>query len=118
MSPIKMLYPMLALVLLTLGAFANLLRARVRALRERSVDIDFYRHFSGGAEPDYAIRASRHYSNLFELPILFYASGAAAIALGRVNRISVTLAWAFVAARALHTLVHLGSNAVPVRLRA
>jgi hypothetical protein len=52
MSPITMLYPMLAPVLLTLGAFANLLRPRVRALREGS----FYRQYSGGVEPDYAIR--------------------------------------------------------------
>ncbi|MFZ5756518.1 MAG: MAPEG family protein [Pseudomonadota bacterium] len=53
--------------------------------------------------------------NLSELPILFYALCLALFALNRVDMLYLELAWAFVALRGLHSIVHCTFNRVKVR---
>jgi len=59
-----------------------------------------------------AQKAANNYINLFELPVLFYAVTAFALITRTVDGWMVALAWAFVAARAVHSAVHLTTNIV------
>jgi hypothetical protein len=109
MTGLQLVFPMFALVLLTFGVAAALFRARVRSVREGQTTVSYFRIFQGSAEPEYLAKATRHFSNLFETPTLFYA-GCLTAMVARVNGpVIVAMAWAFVAARVLHAWIHLGS---------
>ncbi|HTP40234.1 MAG TPA: MAPEG family protein [Steroidobacteraceae bacterium] len=116
--PIALLFPMAAMVLLTFVVLLRLFRARVRAVRAAQLPVAYYRLYQGATEPEAAAKPSRHLVNLFEAPVLFYAACLAALALGLAQASLVALAWAYVAARLLHSYVHLGSNRIRWRLRA
>ncbi len=59
--------------------------------------------------------AGDNYSNQFELPILFFVICIFFFLTGQVTQMVVYLAWAFVALRILHALVHLSVNIVLLR---
>jgi hypothetical protein len=61
---------------------------------------------------------SNNLKNLFELPVLFYALCLLLIQQGWAAPLDVTLAWAFVALRALHSAVHCTVNIVMLRFTA
>ena len=63
-------------------------------------------------------RASDNFRNLFELPVLFYLALWVASASGQGGAVVLGLAWAFVALRAVHSLVHCTSNRVMHRFYA
>lgn len=62
--------------------------------------------------------ANRNFANLFEAPVLFYPAALAFYVTGTVDQIAVWLAWAYVALRVVHTLVHVTSNTVRWRALA
>jgi len=113
----NLVYPMLALVVLTFGVAVILFRARVRAVREGHTPVAYFRVFHGTAEPEFLAKPTRHYVNLFEVPTLFYAGCLAAMVTGVTGPVALGLAWGFVAARLAHAFVHLGGNRVRHRLR-
>lgn len=102
------LVPMLAVALLTLFAFIRMAAARGAAAK--SMDMNFYRTYQGGAEPDAAIIGARHYGNLLELPTLFYPACIALFALSAVSGWALAWAWGYVAARLLQSAIHLSYN--------
>lgn len=57
-------------------------------------------------------RASDNFRNLFELPVLFTAGVLLVLVLGIASDYFVVLAWIFVAARALHSLIQCSYNRV------
>ena len=63
-------------------------------------------------------RASDNYKNLFELPVLFYALCAVALAVQHVPVWLPGVAWAFVAARVAHSAIQCGYNKVMHRFYA
>ena len=112
-----MLYPMFAMVILTSTVAVYLLRLRIRAVKAGEVRLSQFR-LNTGEVPDAITQAARNYSNLFEVPVLFYTAGAIAIALGIQIPAMVITAWIFVLARIAHSWIHLTSNNVINRLRA
>lgn len=116
--PIALLFPMAAMVLLTFAVLIRLFRARVRAVRDAQLPLAYYRIYQGATEPESAAKPSRHLVNLFEAPVLFYVACLGALALGFAQISLLVLAWAYVAARLLHSYVHLGGNRIRWRLRA
>jgi hypothetical protein len=114
-----LVYPMLAMVLLTFGVLILLFRSRVRMVREGHAPVSYFRTFQGAVEePEYTVKPARHFANLFEAPTLFYAGCLAAMVVGVVGPWVLALAWAYVAARYVHAFIHLGGNRVRHRLRA
>src|SRR5688500_6117328 len=93
MPEFQLVYPMLAMVLLTFVVLIVLFRSRVRMIREGHAPVSYFRTFQGSLEPDYSAKASRHFSNLFEAPVLFYAGCLAAMVVGVTNVVMVALAW-------------------------
>ena len=82
MTNFNLVYPMMALVLLTFGVAVVLFRARLRAVREGHTPVAYFRVFHGSAEPEFLAKPTRHYANLFEVPTLFYAACLAAMVTG------------------------------------
>ena len=112
-------YPMAALVLLTFLVLAVLFMRRLRSVKSDDVKISFYKIYQGeNTEPRATAQASRHYVNLFEVPVLFYAACLTALATNSAGTTMVLLAWLFVAARVAHAIVHLGGNRIPPRIAA
>ena len=118
MSELSLVYPMLALVLLTAGVLVMLFRSRVRMVREGLAPVSYFRVFQGSPEPEFAVKPARHFANLFEAPTLFYVACLAAMVAGVTGPAVVGLAWGYVALRYVHAWVHLGANRVRHRMRA
>jgi hypothetical protein len=119
MSVFSLVYPMLALVLLTFGVLVALFRSRVRMVREGLAPVSYFRTFQGSVDvPEYSAKPARHFANLFEAPTLFYAGCLAAMVTGVTGTWVVALAWAYVAMRYVHAFIHLGGNRVRYRMRA
>jgi len=112
-----MLYPMFAMILLTFAVAAHLFRMRVKAVKAGEIRLSQFR-LNTGETPDAMAQAARNYTNLFEVPMLFYTAGATAIALGIQVPSMVITAWVFVLARCAHSWIHLTSNNVIHRMRA
>lgn len=51
-----------------------------------------------------------HYNNQFQIPVLFFITVLAIVALNQVTILSIVLAYGFIGLRLLHTNIHLGSN--------
>jgi hypothetical protein len=118
MFELSLVYPMLALVLLTACVLVVLFRSRVRMVREGLAPVSYFRVFQGSPEPEFAAKPARHFANLFEAPTLFYAACLTAMVAGVTGTAVIVLAWGYVAMRYLHAYIHLGSNRVRYRMRA
>lgn len=119
MSELSLVYPMLAMVLLTFAVLIILFRSRVRMVREGLAPVSYFRTFQGSIEqPEFTVKPARHFANLFEAPTLFYAGCLAAMVTGVTGTLVAVLAWLYVAMRYLHAYIHLGGNRVRYRMRA
>ena len=116
MKDAALIYPMLAMVALTAFVLSVLFRRRTRAVKEGRVSSRYFRVFQGETEPDDAAKATRHFANLFEAPVLFYVACVTAIATRQVTLLAVILAWAYVAIRIVHAYIHLGANRLKRRI--
>ncbi|MBK7000600.1 MAG: MAPEG family protein [Rhodoferax sp.] len=56
--------------------------------------------------------ANRNYMNLLELPVLFYVICILAFVTQTASGVAIQLAWAYVALRVVHSLIHVTYNAV------
>ncbi len=64
------------------------------------------------------ILTSKNLANQFQLPVIFYALCLVLANLGAVDKLTLGVAWLFVASRYVHAYVHVSTNYVPNRLRA
>ena len=71
-----------------------------------------------GGEPRETAQLSRQFANLFESPTLFYAACIAGMVMGENATVLVVLAWAYVALRIAHAIIHTGKNKLQPRIRA
>ena len=118
MHDYPLIYPMFALVLLTMVVLVTLFRRRIRAVRAGKVPMRYFGIYQGEGEPEDSAKAARHFSNLFEAPTLFYAGCLAAMVTHDGGIAVQVLAWLYVAARVAHAVIHLGSNRIGQRVRA
>lgn len=112
------IWPAFALFALTMLQVARLARMRFAAARAGRVDLRYYKVFRGEGEPPELAAVSRNVINLYEMPTLFYAGTAIAVAAGQSGAILAGLGWTYVALRCLHTAIHVTSNKVLWRFRA
>lgn len=112
-----MLYAMFALVLLSLGVAFRMLFLRVKAIKTGQVRISQFR-LNTGEMPAEITQAAKNYSNLFEIPVLFYIAGTITIAMNVESTAMVIFAWLFVVSRLIHSWVHLTYNNVIHRMWA
>ena len=113
-----MIYSMFAMILLTFAVAIYMFRLRVAAVKEGQVKLSQFRLNNSADVPDKLAQASRNYSNLFEVPILFYSAAILAITLHLESTAVIILGWIFVASRIAHSWIHLTSNNELHRLKA
>ena len=117
-GPLTLIYPMFAMVLLSFFVLIRLFRSRVSAVKTGELQTSYFRLHRGAVEPESTVKVSRHFSNLFEAPTLFYAVCLAAMITQKGGTLMQTLAWCYVAARIVHAFIHMGPNRLRWRVRA
>jgi hypothetical protein len=116
-APNLILYPVFAMFFLVAGVLARMARLRFGAVGSGEVPVKYYRAYQGADEPEHLRVITRHFINLFEVPVLFYVVVILTYITGQVSYWMVGCAWAYVAARYVHSYVHLTSNNVLTRFR-
>ena len=114
-APTLILYPLFAMFALVAFVLLRMRALRFAAVRRKEVSRDFYRAFQQGEEPEQLRVIARHFSNLFEVPTLFYVVVLMAYVTHQVNYWLIACAWLYVALRYVHSWVHLTSNHVVAR---
>ena len=99
-----------ALVLLLIGF------TRVRAGQRRQIVPDDFKYGESAAVPPQVSIPNRNYMNLLELPVLFYVVCVLLYVSAASTPLMLGLAWAYVALRVVHSLIHLTYNQVIHRL--
>ena len=111
------LYPVFAMMALTMFCMVRLGLLRWVAVNRGEIDPRFFSLFRGYEEPEKLAAYSRHVVNLFEAPLLFYVISLTAFVTGQSGNWLLGLAWTYVALRFFHSYVHLTSNVVLIRFR-
>lgn len=109
------LLALLAQILFTFVVYVRLVRGRFLAVRNREARARQYVLVEG--ETSARARMTNNLRSQFELPVLFYVLVVMLVAIDRVTILDVVLAWAFVAARIAHHVVHTGSENLMARFR-
>ena len=118
MHAIAILYPVFALAGWTALVLVLIPIARIRAVRQREIKGTDFKYGESAAVPGHVSIPNRNYMNLLELPVLFYVVCLMIFVTGGASPAMVALAWAFVALRLVHSLIHLTYNHVLHRLAA
>ncbi len=112
MGPGAILYPVFGLVAWTFLVLLWVAAARLNSkLRPSHVALG-----ESDSVPTHCRLANRNYMNLLELPMLFYAACGLLYTGHGGTSTALPLAWAYVALRVAHSLVHLTYNNVIHRL--
>jgi len=112
------LFPVFGMALITFLVGMLILSTRVSSVKNGMVRIEYYEIFKGGEPPASVIQTTRHWSNLYEAPMLFYIACLMAFSIQMESVWLVGLAWAYVAVRLIHTVIHITYNRVYHRLTA
>ncbi len=113
-----LVYPLFAMALLTFAVMLTLFLTRVRSVVQGEVRAAYFKTYQGGEESRRAVQLSRHFTNLFETPVLFYVVCLAAMFSEQQSALLAGLAWTYVALRVAHALIHIGRNKLRPRMVA
>ena len=117
MNDAQLIYPMAAMILLTVIVLVRMVLLRIAATRRGDIDPYFYKTYQGEeGETRIVAQHNRHFVNLFENPVLFYAACITAMVTAQVTQSMVWMAWAYVATRIIHMFIHLTSNKIYPRM--
>ena len=115
MAPI--LYPCVALVLLTAVVWVWLYVERIGEMREKRIHPQALASSAAAREKLARTNAADNFRNLFEMPVLFYALCLCLAVTGLGGPWFVSGAWAYVALRAMHSFIHITYNRVMHRFK-
>jgi hypothetical protein len=90
--------------------------SRIRAVRAGRIRPSAFRLGESADVPADVTVWNRNLMNLLEMPLLFYVVSIAFYVTHQVTPKVVTLAWIFLALRLAHSLIHVTSNRILVRL--
>ena len=113
---IQLIAACLAMVLLVVVVGGAMLFARVRDMRRKRIHPQALATSSTMAEHLENVQAADNFRNLFEVPVLFFALAAIALATGYVPDWLVLCSWIYFALRLLHSFIHCTYNKVYHRL--
>ena len=118
MDASAIIFPAVAMFMLTFSVVAYTGGSRLAAIRRGDVSIRYYRRYNEGEQTARLQVIGRHLQNHFEVPPLFYAAVLFLYVTGSVTPTAVALAWLYFASRCVHSFIHLGSNNVTHRFIA
>ena len=111
-------YPLVGMVFLTFFIGIKMLVSRVKAIKEDGMNPAFFALNRGSKQPDYLIKVSQHYENLFELPLLFYVATILIYITNSTDYLYLSLAVLFVVVRYVHAFIHTTYNNLKHRRNA
>ena len=110
------LYPAIAMMILTLFLYVKNYLDNIKAKKNKSIKFSYFKTYTGEV-PDYVVVSRQTLKNQFELPIFFYFLIAVILTFDKVSQLDIILAWTFVLSRYLHCYIRLSSNYVPNRAK-
>lgn len=116
MNHANIFQPVIVMIALTFSMALWMLRLRFKAVGEGKLSPEYFKLNQGGKPPQQLIQVTQHFDNLLELPTLFYAVCVIAYVMGSVDAYLLTLAWAFVVMRLLHSAIHTTYNHILHRM--
>jgi hypothetical protein len=118
MTPNAIFLPVAVLALWTLAVLLLIPIKRFAATAKGQVTADDFKLGESSKVPEDVRLPNRNLMNLLEIPLLFYVACISLFVTGHVDQLMLWLAWAYVALRVLHSLIHLMYNNVFHRLGA
>ena len=115
----QLLLPMSVLMLLTFIVLILMVLSRVVAVQSKRVKAGYFKLYNNKSDqeiPKHIIQIGKNFSNLMEMPPLFYITCLVYMQLNQVDQFVITLAWIYVSLRILHTIIHLTSNHLIARM--
>jgi hypothetical protein len=107
---------MATLFLLTMVVMFVMFVFRIKAVNSRIVSPRYFKLNKGADIPDQLEALSQNFTNLLELPLLFYIICLAALILNQSIEYFTLYAWLYVALRYLHSFIHITYNHILHRL--
>lgn len=104
------IFPLIAMFVLTCLIGIWMVKLRFKAVREDGLNPGYFLTNRGAKLPDYLAKVSNHYVNLFELPVLFYVVCIVIYAGNKVDASYIVLACLFVIIRYIHAYIHTTYN--------
>ena len=111
-STTQLVMAALAMVLLTLAVALRMLAVRIAEMRTRRIHPQSTATSLQMAARLQNVQAADNFRNLFEVPVLFYALCATALAANYIPSWLVLGAWLFVILRVAHSFIHCTYNKV------
>ncbi len=109
---ITIFWPALALVFVTAVVWVLMYVRRLAEIRRERLDPQLLASSDQAAARLKDVTAADNFSNLLELPVLFYAVCLMLFVTGEVTQAQIILAWLYVLLRGLHSLIHVSYNRV------
>ena len=106
----EIIYPMFALVVLTFFIGFSTGISRLISAKKGLVDPKYFKLFVGDTPPESMLKLGRNFSNLLEVPILFYTVCIISLTLGGNDKLMTGFAWVFVILRVIHSIIHITYN--------
>lgn len=117
MNPNFIYYPCMVLILWTFLILIRMFICRVQGVRKGEINVRYFKTYNtGDSLPPLAVQASRNFSNLLEMPPLFYVICAFALITNSVDHLMLSLAWTYVGLRIVHSIVHVTINKIVPRM--
>jgi hypothetical protein len=110
--------PVVAQVALTAAVWVRMYFVRTGEMRRRGIHPQAIATSRTAAETLQLTATADNLRNLLEVPVLFFTICIVLTVTGGVTPLQVGLAWAFVAMRAVHSLIHTTYNKVMHRFAA
>jgi hypothetical protein len=107
--------PCAAMVGLTAAVWVKLYADRLGEMRAKRIDPQAFASVHAAAARLEKTAAADNFRNLFEVPVLFYVLCVALVLNGGSTPGFVRAAWAYVALRTVHSLIHVTYNRVTHR---
>lgn len=112
---VQLIATCLAMVLLVFAVGLAMFFARVQDIRRKRIHPQAVADSLKMVAQYENVQAADNFRNLFEVPLLFFALAAIALATGYVPGWLVVCSWIYVALRSLHSLIHCTYNKVSHR---
>ncbi|MEE9444491.1 MAG: MAPEG family protein [Cocleimonas sp.] len=113
-----LLLPLIGMFWLTVGIALWVLKLRYRAVLKDGVNPAYFKLNKGAKLPNYLIKVTQHFENIFEMPPLFYVSIILVMTLDLSDTGYVVLSWLYLLFRFVHAYIHTTYNYVPHRRNA
>jgi len=114
-SPSDIVSPMIAMFALTAAVWLLMVIFRNGAVLLGGASLQYFRDYETEPPSEWIERPARAFNNLMQVPTLFYVVMLMMAVFQRVDALQLSLAWMYVASRAIHAAIYILFNYVPFR---